>query len=332
MNTNQERAKQLISRYRNLSQQDSIWLSNYLESADPDEFREFLEPHPEGEKSPEADLLDKAVSAKLLSSIHKRISSESGNPPVRKWPAALLAIAASLLLLLTIGIFYRNNLSIITGQEQLSAATSWGERKTIILPDGTKVWLAPGTKLNYPDRFQGNIRPVELEGEAFFEVSHDKEHPFIISSGEVKTTVLGTSFNVSAYQKEQTIKVAVLSGKVRVEASEQGKTQRQILLPNQQAILEKSSKSLSMQSYPQSSKYLLQREGRFEYQGAPIQDLAAEMERQFNVRFVVDESLKGKAFYGSLDMNNKPAEILKKLSLVMETTWEEKAGVYFINP
>lgn len=88
----------------------------------------------------------------------------------------------------------------------------------IALPDGSRVWLNTGSELSYPETFEP--RQTRLSGEAFFEVARDPLHPFTVTSGEVETRVLGTSFNIKAYA-DQPVEVAVRSGRVAVSAAQQ---------------------------------------------------------------------------------------------------------------
>ncbi|WP_186758594.1 FecR family protein [Echinicola salinicaeni] len=92
-----------------------------------------------------------------------------------------------------------------------------GMKKVFFLPDGTKVTLNAGSVLSYASNFETN-RSVKLQGQAYFEVQRDEEHPFSILSGEITTTVLGTSFDVKAYDDEEELHVAVMSGKVEVKS------------------------------------------------------------------------------------------------------------------
>ena len=131
-----------------------------------------------------------------------------------------LGIAAAVTLLIGIFSIY----TIITSQKQsvtpsnisyITKQTTYGQKSTITLPDGSKVKLNAGTKIIFPDNFQEN-RQISLTGEAFFDVKRDTLHPFIISTEGITITVLGTSFNVSAYLNEEEIDVAVESGSVKV--------------------------------------------------------------------------------------------------------------------
>lgn len=98
-----------------------------------------------------------------------------------------------------------------------------GQKSQLLLPDGTEVWLNSGSRLSYSYEFNTLDRVVNLEGEAFFDVKKDQQHPFVVKTGMVEVKVHGTSFNVQAYTDEEDIRVALLHGKVSLlSAASQG--------------------------------------------------------------------------------------------------------------
>ncbi|HVV02934.1 MAG TPA: FecR family protein, partial [Puia sp.] len=96
------------------------------------------------------------------------------------------------------------------------STTERSEYKYLLLPDSTQVWLNASSTLEFPEHFRTNKREVTLSGEAYFDVRHSEKTPFIIHTGKVSTTVLGTSFNIKAYPDRQHIIVSVSTGKVKV--------------------------------------------------------------------------------------------------------------------
>jgi transmembrane sensor len=149
--------------------------------------------------------------------VHDQISTEGRKKQLshRQW----IGIAATITLLIaSVFTFWPRHFapSTSTPLSYVTKSTQRGENLTVRLPDGTKVRLNSSSSLRYTEDFaSGETRSVELQGEAFFDVKRDEARPFIIKSGAVSTTVLGTSFNVNA-RKEPTVKVAVVSGKVKV--------------------------------------------------------------------------------------------------------------------
>ena len=93
-----------------------------------------------------------------------------------------------------------------------------GQKSTLVLPDGTKVWLNSDSRLRYPDTFGKRNRTVQLTGEAYFEVAKDKRRPFLVEAGEVNIRVLGTTFNIKAYPDENEIETILLEGSIELTA------------------------------------------------------------------------------------------------------------------
>jgi transmembrane sensor len=172
--------------------------------------------------------------AKLFERINQSI--EDRLPVKKHWNWTWIAAAAILVLVVSIGL-----LQLRSGVEQRDLAaikkTSQAPKKNeahkwVKLPDGSSVQLNQGSYLEYADSFEGKaLREVRLIGEAYFDIKHDARHPFVIHTGKIKTTVLGTAFNISAYDANNAVTVTVTRGKVKVE---DGKKMLVILTPDQQ--------------------------------------------------------------------------------------------------
>ncbi|KQB40039.1 FecR family protein [Flavobacterium aquidurense] len=177
------------------------------------------------------------VSQHIYDNIQIRIGKKKPFTPYLKYMAA-----ASILFLVGLGFFYRPN---VTAEKQVSFKTS-DIPKSIELSDGSKIYLAANSSFQYPEKFMGDERKVSLlKGNAFFEIAKDKTHPFIISSGEIKTKVVGTSFHIQLSKSK--CEVIVVTGKVNVSA----KGQSVDLVPNEEALFtaEKLTKQLADKSF-----------------------------------------------------------------------------------
>ncbi|WP_316811206.1 FecR family protein [Pedobacter heparinus] len=245
---------------------------------------------------------------------------------LKKWIGA-----AALLIALTGIYFYQSNIARLfnpAAKHLLARATT--ERKKLQLSDGTKVWLSPNSTLSYPAQFDDNKRLVTLDGEAFFEVTHDADHPFIIKSEEVSTTVLGTSFNVTAYTKQHTINVTLVTGKVAVALNGNNHTRRDTITANQRLIIDKAALRITKVNYPDAAAFLNKRLGLYDYKGAALQEVIKDLENQYNIRIGLDADLYARTFYGGLNMTDPLNDTLDKLCTVMETKWEKDGGKYVI--
>lgn len=182
--------------------------------------------------------------------------------PVRRLPAwPYWAVAASVILLL--GLWFINNprrktltyeSNVADARQRLVEKVNTGNvPMSILLSDGSKIRLAPASRLSFPEQFnEGGTRAVYLSGEAYFDVARNPDRPFLVYSNELITKVLGTSFNIRAYERDQDVVVNVTSGKVAVSISDElgsaatqnGKVRDLLLLPNQQATLSRKDVEL----------------------------------------------------------------------------------------
>ena len=172
--------------------------------------------------------------------LNEELSKLSKGSRVRKLRRlSLIGVAASLLLLL----FVYPDLWEGGDSPELQISTT-SETKNIELPDGSLVWLNKNSVLKYPETFAGNDRVVTLEGEGFFEVVHDLDRPFMVQAGQTSTRVLGTSFNIRNYLKENIVEVAVASGKVSFTSKSDGKEKAISLEENEVGSYSKSEDSI----------------------------------------------------------------------------------------
>ncbi|WP_316837395.1 FecR family protein [Pedobacter nutrimenti] len=252
--------------------------------------------------------------------------------PERKRGFILWKAAAAIFLIVGIGYLYRaevsNWINPVHEQQLLSAA---GERKQLLLPDGTKVWLGPGSKFNYPDRFFGVKRTVKLEGEAFFEVKHDSRHPFVIQSGSVSTTVLGTSFNVKAYKLKHDVEVTLVTGKVAVALKNNDRVIQNTIVANQQILVDRKGFRMTKRDFPAAASFLSKRLGLFDYNGETLGVVISDLQIQYGIEIKLEGNLEERAFYGHLKMTDPVDRTLNKLCLVMDAMWQKKGGMYVIS-
>jgi ferric-dicitrate binding protein FerR (iron transport regulator) len=273
----------------------------------------------------------------LRESILNKITAQMEAPgqPARKvitlWRR--IAAAAAVVLLVTFAALYKNEvLEVIDPVKQVELATAPGKHRQISLPDGTRIWLSPGSHISYPDKFRTKERLVKLEGEAFFDVVHDEDHPFVIQSGQLKTVVLGTSFNIKAYPHQIVSEVTVISGKVAVQEHNLPKSKQAIMVLNQRAVYNKTDRSLVKQEYPNASKFLSQRTGLFSYDGASLQTVTDDLSLQYGIRISLTPDISKKGFYGHINTNEPINKTFNKLCAVMDLRWNRVDSGYYLQP
>ncbi|QSE96170.1 FecR family protein [Fulvivirga lutea] len=205
--------------------------------------------------------------------------------PVRKMPLSIsmfYRVAASLLLFAICGILLFGLSKWMISDELVVKSNPFGQKSTIQLSDGTIVKLNSGSKLSYPAEFHGNERKVYLEGEAFFDVTRDTEHPFLVITKNLTTQVLGTSFNINAF--DSTIKVTVATGKVKV--SEIG-GQQVILNPNDQAVYHKAGRLTKKEVLLATE--LAWTENTLRFEEASIQLIAKQLEMWYGIPINIED-------------------------------------------
>lgn len=126
------------------------------------------------------------------------------------------AIAAILILALTLTLNWDVSRRKVAAADMKSVSIPQNQKKKVLLPDGSSVWINASSDLKFPESFKGNTREVYLTGEAYFDIKHNSGKPFIVHTGRIKTQVLGTAFNVNARGNSEKIIVTVTRGKVSV--------------------------------------------------------------------------------------------------------------------
>ena len=173
--------------------------------------------------------------------------------------------------------------------------TPRGAEFQLVLSDGTKVWLTAGTKLRYPVKFAGGERRVYLSGEAYFEVEHDAEAPFIVNTESMDLQVLGTSFNIKAYDDESMVITTLVTGKIRQEFPEVGKNIT--LTPSRQSIFDRVSGKLETHQADVQA-VLAWKEGKIIANDERLEDIFRQLSRWYDFKVVYTQpSLKDVRFY-----------------------------------
>ena len=162
-------------------------------------------------------------------------------------------IAAVLIvpLLIAVSLLYTKTAHTPEWEEVLVPA---GQRSELRLADGTLLWLNSGTRVTYPTHFNGRQRKIFVDGEVYAEVMHDKRHPFVISAGDVEVEVLGTKFNMRAYNSDQLVEVALVEGSVRFDVNSDKCNDEVVMVRNDVAQYDRLTGALEMTSF-QSENY-----------------------------------------------------------------------------
>jgi len=149
---------------------------------------------------------------------------------------------------------------------------------SLVLPDGTKVWLNAESSIRYPMAFHGNERSVELKGEAYFEVAHNTKQPFIVETRSQRLKVLGTVFNINDYADEDKTITTLITGKVELHSLLNRSSQ--ILAPDQQAVLEVKGYQVR---HVDVEPFIAWKNNEFRFKATPLREVLHQIERWYDL-------------------------------------------------
>ena len=275
----------------------------------------------------DADILfDNSLKPELsLQKTQNKIVKEQQRQKSKRRNFYAVSIAASLLFLLAVGSLFMNMAK--TANIEYYTYMTGNNKIDFILDDGTKIYLNKNSKIVYTNQFNEVNRSLKLEGEAFFEVWHNPEKPFIIEIGDAKIRVLGTSFNIKI-DEHANIQATLAEGSLRFETPEQ----QVILTVDQQLVYIASSHKIEVSSVD-TDKELAWVEGVIRLKNRLFSDLIDDLMKQFNVNIVIEnEKLKKSpvSMTGTFAEEQSLEEILKIISISYPFKWEKKNNTYYI--
>ncbi len=195
--------------------------------------------------------------------------------------------------------------------------TPKGGQQMIVLPDGSKVWLNSASSMKFPTQFNDSVRKVEINGEGYFEIQPNKEVPFIVSSKKLTVRVLGTHFNINAYEDEAEEKVALLEGSVQL--SSPSTELNQIIEPGQQASLDGSGK-LSV-SEVDVENIIAWKQGKFKFESMDIESIMRQISRWYDIEVEFEKNIQQR-FNGTISKDVSLITLLKALGETEEVNFK----------
>lgn len=318
MNT-KEYLKYLLNA-KDWTQEEKKWMLRYLDANDLSELEAVAAEEFNTDIHAVKNILDRKLSENILDKIHQQIQTPPVvHTPVVRWYRSKIAAAAFIVLIAGTVYFFKDNLnSFFNPVEMLQVAAGTQERKKVQLPDGSAVVLEPGSTLEYPATFEGKERVVKLDGEAFFEVTKNPEHPFVIHTRFIHTTVLGTSFSVRAYGAQEA-QVVVVTGRVKVQTAAQGKGSGEIeVTVNQSVVYNKTTGQLEKREAAEEALFYERRHnGKFIYDGVAMATVVKDMERFYNTSIVLNGNVKHCIFYGSFYTSDELEKALRFVTVTL---------------
>lgn len=281
-------------------------------------------------------------SGVLIESVYRQIEayeSSHRRKPVKSITRILRfyqKTAAILLVpLIAACILYLANNKPVTSDKFTETYAPRGQKSQITLVDGTKVWLNSDTKIKYPGTFSGQQREVSLEGEAFFEVTKDAHHPFVVHTSKLDVKVLGTKFNVKAYNDENQIETSLFEGKVNLvfpATDANSEPVEKALVPNHALIFYKSENKLKQ------GKFLHDeidgwKNNRLIFKDDTFSNLVRKVERWYDVKVVYDAKLfNDRRLTVELHEGERLERLMEIIGVALSVEYKYEKGQIILTP
>jgi len=309
------------------------YLSGEISSEEQSRLEAWLNHAPENQ-----DLLDKMDEYWKLTGMMKpalSIDTENayqtfkGNIGSKSSPTPIfgmvLKIAASILLLAVAGYFIFN----ITQKSQHTEFNTGDFTSEVVLPDGSKVVLNKNSSLKYPESFSGKTREVILIGEGFFEVENNPEQPFLVEAGSTTIKVLGTSFNIEAYEKSTTINVNVKTGKVGFYKAGERETMV-TMLPGDHAIFNKQRNIITLEESA-NLNFLFWKDQILSFKDTPMDEVLQQLEKHYKTKFSIQNQEITNCTFTSTFTNPTLDEVLEVISLSLNLKFVQDQNGFTVN-
>ncbi|HLN71768.1 MAG TPA: FecR domain-containing protein, partial [Prolixibacteraceae bacterium] len=209
----------------------------------------------------------------------------------------------------------------------------FGKRTRLLLSDGTKVWLNAGSRLAFPQNFEGNKREVFLEGEAIFDVAKRPGERFLVNTNDFIVNVTGTVFNVTAYSDDASSSAVLAEGKIELTSKGSLFSTKTIhMLPGTKVVYDPASKSMNTLAVDPND-YLSWRDGFMVIHGEKLQEILKKLSRYYNVKMILDDqAVAAETFSGRLDLKESPQEVLTVISRMVPLSVQELNNNLIIKP
>ncbi|NJO69946.1 MAG: FecR family protein [Bacteroidetes bacterium] len=285
------------------------------------------------------------------------IKSKSGHSlPKRKIILFSIAVAASIIMGFIGGlIWYSGNDAIDTSTIVYNEVNvPIGAKTQLTLSDGTRVWLNGGSKIKYPSTFQAKSREVQLNGEAYFDVTENKAVPFIVKTSTLQIKVLGTAFNVKSYPEDKTVETTLVRGLVEVRGIKKGKlTEPFLIKPNQRMTFNKELSSTQLKTdelaegrqesvkkdipafevkQVNTTPIISWKEESLVFDNLNMEEIAVTLERWFGTKIhIMNDDLKKYRYKGRFYHNETIYQVLEVIKVITPIRYEVRNYEIYID-
>lgn len=260
-------------------------------------------------------------------SVKEKKSGGKRKQVTRLWAREIGKIAAIATIFIGISLFYVKEEKKELASVMNTISVPAGQRIDLTLPDGSKVSMNSMSEIQYPVMFAKN-RTVTLEGEAYFEVTHDKNNPFIVKTGNLGVEVLGTTFNINTDSESRTFTTSLIEGEVRVFSLEGG-VESVFLKPSEEVSFE--SGRLVVQLIDDLDRFRW-KDGLFCFRSTPLEELFPRIEKYYDVEIINEAQHKPvtKELSGKIRISEGIEHVLRVLLKDTDFTYEKQDNIIYI--
>lgn len=222
-----------------------------------------------------------------------------------------------------------NKIATTSGMNRL--VVPWGKLANITLADNTSITLNAGSQLVFPGKFSGKDREVFLIGQAYFDVSKNKKHPFVVQTQEVRINVLGTKFVTSAYPDNENIETTLTEGKVSLSRNHTHLYDQPVeMSPGQTAVFNRLNKETSIQNIDKKS-YISWQKQLLRFESTELHQITSELAKFYQIQFsFTTTKLQNIRISGKLDMTESKVEIMERISRAASVNLTEKERNHYV--
>lgn len=215
----------------------------------------------------------------------------------------------------------------VVGEGVNKMIVPFGKRSTVTLSDGTKVWLNSGSTLVFPPAFVKKSRKVRLMGEAFFDVTHNKQKPFFVKTNAFEMKVYGTRFDIQSYKQDNASSVILVEGLVSMR-SKDSRSKEVFLSPSQRGTMVDGSKNIQIDNIENVDDYTSWTDGYLSFSGKELTDVLKQVSRYYNVNIDVATTKKVDKIYGKMDLKENVEKVLDGVSFISNTKFRKVGDGY----
>ncbi|MGV8091978.1 MAG: FecR family protein [Mangrovibacterium sp.] len=249
-----------------------------------------------------------------------RLNSNVTGPVERSLIYYLSRIIAAIVIVISIAglsIYIASETNLFYKSNWVEISTGAGQQSKVSLPDGSLVWLNAETVVKYhPDKKE---RKVSLTGEAYFEVNHSPDYPFVVETGDAKVEVLGTKFNVSHYPGSKITEASLLSGKITMSVDKNGKS---VDLNPGEKVIYHADKQILSKTKAKVQNGILWRQGILFFENEPFEELILKLERYYAVKFTYEKDAFENIHYTGTINNLNITNVLEFINLTIPINYE----------